>query len=186
MNFLDKWPHGLSYREFLHKYASPEHHRRWDLVHDLVQLTAEQRLVLESFRREMLVLVSVGAWCGDCINQCPILDHFAAATDRIRLRFFDRDDHPDLSDELQTCGGRRVPTVQFLAEDGAPCGRFGDRTLSRYRQIAAEQQGAACPTGLVLPDQADFGIVVQEWLDEFERIQLMLRTSARLRQKHGD
>ena len=27
---------------------------------------------------------------------------------------------------------------------------------------------------------------VQEWLDEFERIQLMLRTSGRLRQKHGD
>lgn len=107
-------------------------------------------------------------------------------TDRIQIRYFDRDDHPDLSDELQTCGGRRVPTVQFLAEDGAPCGRFGDRTLSRYRQIAAEQQGAACPTGLVLPEQADFGIVVQEWLDEFERIHLMLRTSARLRQKHGD
>lgn len=186
MNFLDKWPHGLSYADFLHKYASTEHHRRWDAAHKLVQLTGEQRQLLESFRREMLVLVVAGAWCGDCVNQCPIFDHFERATDRLKIRYFDRDEHPDLADELQLCGGRRVPSLVFLAEDGAPCARYGDRTLSRYRQIAAEQQGATCPTGLVLPGQAEFGVVVQEWLDEFERVQLMLRTSARLRQKHGD
>jgi hypothetical protein len=28
--------------------------------------------------------------------------------------------------------------------------------------------------------------VTQEWLDVFERAQLILRTSARLREKHGD
>jgi hypothetical protein len=28
--------------------------------------------------------------------------------------------------------------------------------------------------------------VTQDWLEVFERAQLMLRTSARLRQKHGD
>jgi hypothetical protein len=27
---------------------------------------------------------------------------------------------------------------------------------------------------------------VQDWLDEIERVQLMLRLSGRLRQKHGD
>ena len=28
--------------------------------------------------------------------------------------------------------------------------------------------------------------VLQEWLNEFERVQWMLRLSPRLRQKHGD
>jgi hypothetical protein len=28
--------------------------------------------------------------------------------------------------------------------------------------------------------------VIQEWLDQFARVQLMLRLSPRLRQKHGD
>jgi hypothetical protein len=28
--------------------------------------------------------------------------------------------------------------------------------------------------------------VLQEWLNEFERVQWMLRLSTRLRQKHGD
>ena len=58
--------------------------------------------------------------------------------------------------------------------------------MARYRQMAAEQLGAACPTGLVPPGTEILASVVQEWLNEFERIQLMLRTSGRLRQLHGD
>ena len=36
------------------------------------------------------------------------------------------------------------------------------------------------------PEQNLLDAVTQDWLDEFERAQLILRTSARLRQKHGD
>ena len=45
--------------------------------------------------------------------------------------------------------------------------------------------GAACSTGL----NTDLSLteqVLQDWLDDFERIQWMLRTSSRLRQLHGD
>jgi hypothetical protein len=39
--------------------------------------------------------------------------------------------------------------------------------------------------GAVLPaDEA--AATMQAWLDEFERVQLILRLSGRLRQKHGD
>jgi hypothetical protein len=76
--------------------------------------------------------------------------------------------------------------VLFLSEDGQPCGRYGDRTLSKYRDMAASQLGAACPTGIVPPDQSLTERVVQDWLNEFERIQLMLRTSTRLRELYGD
>jgi hypothetical protein len=73
-----------------------------------------------------------------------------------------------------------------MAEDGAACGRYGDRTLAKYRDSAASLTGAACPTGLVPLDKPLQSAVVQEWLDQFERVQLMLRLSPRLRQKHGD
>jgi hypothetical protein len=46
--------------------------------------------------------------------------------------------------------------------------------------------GAACPTGLVLPSGNNLAEVVQDWFDEFERVQWLLRTSPRLRQLHGD
>ena len=186
MDFAAKYDEGLTYASFLEKYGSDEHRRRWEGVHREVELSGAQRKLLQSFVREMKVLVLAGAWCGDCVNQCPIWDHFAAENERIGIRYIDRDDNPDLCEELSICGGHRVPAVLFLSEDGFPCGRFGDRTLAKYRKMAADQFGAACPTGLIPPEQTLLQNVTQEWLDEFERIQLMLRTSGRLRQIHGD
>ena len=45
---------------------------------------------------------------------------------------------------------------------------------------------ATVPTGIAPPEQSLLESVTQEWLNEFERIQLMLRTSGRLRKLHGD
>lgn len=185
MNLLAKFQTGLTYTGFLNHCANPDQRRRWDDFHAHVRLTPAQRELLGSFRRRMPVLVIAGAWCGDCVNQCPIFEHFAAACDRIDIRYFDRDANPDLTAEFPTCGGARVPTVLFLSEDGHLCGRAGDRTLSKYRDMASHLAGAACPTGLV-GDASLTERVVQDWLDEFERIQWMLRTSSRLRQLHGD
>ena len=186
MDFAATFEQGLEYQGFLDRYATDEQRRRWDAVHAQVQLRDEQRTLLRSFPREMKVLVVAGAWCGDCIEQCPIFDHFAAASARLRIRYFDRDDHGDLADALSICGARRVPSVLFLSEDGHPCGRYGDRTLAKYRQMAGSLLGAACPTGIAPPEQSLLAAVAQEWLDEFERIEWMLRTSGRLRQLHGD
>lgn len=101
------------------------------------------------------------------------------------LRFFDRDAHPDLAQELSICGGARVPVVVFLNEDDQPLARYGDRTLAKYRQMGAMLQGAACPSGVAI-DQKLLDASTQEWLDQFERAHWIARTSPRLRQKHGD
>ena len=186
MDFGARFEQGLSYSAFLEKYGSQEHQRRWQGVFDEVQLTDAQLELLRSFKREMKVLVSAGAWCGDCVNQCPIFAHFAAANDKIRIHYFDRDEDSDLAAEITICGAPRVPSLLFLSEDNHVCGRYGDRTLSKYREIAQQQGGASCPTGIAPPEQSLLQRVTQEWLDEFERIQWMLRTSGRLRQLHGD
>ena len=185
-DFNSKLGQGLSYTAFLDRYATPEQRRRWDGVHSAVQLLPEQTALLAGFERQMTVVCLTGAWCGDCVNQCPIFDHFEQASPRIAIRYFDRDENPDLRDELKICGGARVPVLVFLSEDGQEVGRYGDRTLSRYRQIAKEQLGPSCPTGIVVPDGPMLTAVVHDWLDEFERAQLILRTSPRLRQLHGD
>jgi hypothetical protein len=186
MDFASKLAAGLSYQDFLARYANPEQARRWQAVHALVRLSDDQRALLGRFTRRMPVICLAGAWCGDCVNQCPIFDYFSQATDRIEMRYFDRDANPDLSAALQTCGGARVPTLLFLSEDGFECGRYGDRTLTKYRRLVADMSGAACPTGIVVPERSMLDAVAQDWLDEFERVQWMLRTSARLRELHGD
>jgi thioredoxin-like negative regulator of GroEL len=185
-DFAAKFDSGLGYDDFLRKHGSDEHRRRWADLLARVKLSDAQRALVASFQREMKVLCLAGAWCGDCVNQCPIFEHFARANPRIVLRYFDRDVHADITDELKVCGGARVPVVVILSEDGFEVSRFGDRTLSRYRQLAADQLGPACPTGVVPPAQGLLDAVTQEWLDIFERAQLILRTSSRLRQKHGD
>jgi len=185
-DFAAKFAAGLAYDDFLAGHGSDEHRRRWADFHARVKLSRQQRSLVAGFTREMKVLCLAGAWCGDCVNQCPIFDHVAAANERIVIRYFDRDTHADLSDELKICGGARVPVLVFLSEDDFEVGRFGDRTLSKYRQLAADQLGPACPTGVVPPQQDLLDAVTQDWLDIFERVQLILRTSGRLRQKHGD
>ena len=186
MDFAAKFDEGLSYDQFLESHGSEDHRRNWQQVHDEVSLADAQRELLAGFRREMLVLVMTGAWCGDCVRQCPICDRFAAANSKIQIRYFDRDAHEDLKDALSICGGTRVPVVVFLSEDGQEVARYGDRTLSKYRDMAVTQLGPACPTGIARPEQPLLAAVTQDWLNEFERAQLILRTSPRLRKKHGD
>ena len=186
MDFATRFDQGLPYEEFLGKYANPLQRQRWNAVFDEVHLTSSQSELLVSFRREMKVLVIAGTWCGDCVEQCPIFARFAHTNDHVRIHYFDRDDNADLAEALSICGGHRVPSVLFLSEDGNVCGRYGDRMLSKYRDIASKEFGGTCPTGIVSPDQSLLNSVVEDWLNEFERIQLMLRTSPRLRKRHND
>jgi thiol-disulfide isomerase/thioredoxin len=167
--------------------GTEQQQQRWRQVHDAVQITSDQSRLLTSFKRDMKVLVVSGIWCGDCVEQCPLLQHIAEGNrERIELRLLDRDEHKDLSSRLRINAGDRVPVVLFTAEDFELCSIAGDRPLSRYRALAARKLGAACPLAILPPEQGELAATLQDWLDEFERIQLMLLLSARLRQKHGD
>ena len=186
MGLFDKYNQGLTYADFLARYANDGQKERWRKIHAAVTLTAAQKSLLASFQREMPVLCLAGAWCGDCINQCPIFEHFVAAASGIKVRYLDRDEHADVQRELQINAGNRVPVVVFFAEDGPEVARYGERTLSKYRQMMRDQAGPSCPTGIVASGDPLLVQVTQEWLDEFERVQWLLRLSPRLRQKYGD
>jgi len=176
----------LPYEAFLARHATPDQRGRWDALHARVSLAPGQKAVLASFVRRMPVLVLAGAWCGDCVNQCPIFAHFAKAAPVIDLRFLDRDALPAIAAHLKVCGGQRVPVAAFLSEEFTPVLTYGDRTLSAYRAAAAAQLGDSCASGAVAPAEDQMAAVVSDWLDQFERVQLILRLSPRLRQIHGD
>src|SRR5213078_251457 len=135
--------------DFIARYANDVQKQRWRQVHEQVALTPAQRELLAAFRRPMNVLCLAGAWCGDCINQCPAFEHFAAAAPVVRVRYLDRDEHADVQRELQVNGGDRVPALVFFSEDGFEVARYGERTLARYRQLVEQLTGESCATGLV-------------------------------------
>src|SRR5437879_7233705 len=131
MDWLNVFAAGLPYASFLDQHATEAQRARWDAFHARFVLTAEQQALLGGFTRRMPVLCLAGAWCGDCVNQCPIFDHFAKAAPVIELRFLDRDEHRDVQNALRINGGDRVPVAVFFSEDGEEVARDGERTLSK-------------------------------------------------------
>lgn len=167
----------------------------WNAFHARVTLTQAQRALVAGITRRVNILCISGTWCGDCVQQVPILARIEEANpaDRahpdapgIDLRIVDRDEHIDLSDAHRLCGGNRVPVMIFLTELFDLAAVAGDRTLSRYRALLARQMGPACLLpGAPIPAD-ELGASVQDWLNEVERVAIMLRLSGKLRQKHGD
>jgi hypothetical protein len=186
MNLFAKFEAGAPLSAFLAKYGSDAHRNKWKLAAEQTGITGEQRKLLGAFTRKMNVLVLAGAWCGDCSSQCPILERFAEAAPVIQTHYLDRDEHADAQAALQINGGNRVPVAVFFSEDGFEVSRYGERTLARYRQLVAQLTGEGCATGFVKGDDPVQRAVVQDWLNEFERVQWILRLSPRLRRLHGD
>lgn len=182
----DKFAAALGYEEYV-QTGTDEQRCRWNQVYDAARLNAAQADLVAGFTRQMNVLIVSGIWCGDCVQQCPLIARIAQANPvKVALRILDRDQHRDLIDAFRINGGDRVPVVLFMAEDFEFCGAYGDRTIARYRAIAQRQLGPACPTGIVAPGADELAATLADWLTEIERIQWMLRLSPRLRQIHGD
>lgn len=180
-----KHEQGLSYADYL-AAGTQNQQDHWRQIGEQVELTDTQRQLLAGFSREMKVIVLSGRWCGDCVQQGPLLERIARGSDHIDLRWLERSDHMDLQEKVSINAGHRVPVVIFCAEDYELVGWYGDRTLCRYRALARKQLGGACPLPAASVPQHELEESLQCWLNEFERANLLLRLSTRLRKKHDD
>ncbi len=183
----EKFQLGVSYEDFVASGAPEGHDGKWHQRYEQLELEPEQKEMIESWVREMNVLCLTGTWCGDCSLQGAAMARIAEANDRINLRFIPRsEEHGDLITQSTINAGYRVPVSWFMAEDFEIVSWFGDRTLSRYRSMAEKQLGPG-KKGCNSPKPGDpVREVLREVLEEFERVQLLLRLSARFREKYND
>ena len=179
------WEAAVPYTDFV-ALASAEDRKLWDAMYARVAPTPNHATFLAGFTRQTRVLVTAATWSCDCIQQVPILARLAEASPAIQLRVLDRDSHPELRDEVRLCGAARVPAAVFLPEDSFECSRMGDRTLSTYRSLARKELGSDCRTGDPLLQEDEILATQQDWLNELERVQLMMRLSPYLRERYGD
>ncbi|VTR97671.1 thioredoxin family protein [Tuwongella immobilis] len=186
MNLFHHYESALPYDGFLHRYGTESQRHRWNGVLEQVQLPPSQTEMVQGFTRRMPILILAGAWCGDCASQCPIFERLARLNPLIEPRYLDRDEHMDVQHALTINGGNRVPVAVFFSEDGFEVARYGERTLSKYRELVRQQVGASCATGIVPANDPMLAQVTQDWLNEVERVQWILRLSPRLRQRHSD
>jgi hypothetical protein len=183
--FADYFGRAVPYADYL-KTGSSTQIDRWTGFEKALELTPAHKAVISTFSRKLHLLTLSGVWCGDCMRQCPMLEKIAVASPWIDLRFIDNNANPEFRDQLRVAGGARVPVVVALSEDFFEVGRFGDRTLSHYRAKAARELGPACDSGLGGVDSKELQEELSEWLDFVERMQLILRLSPFLRNRHND
>lgn len=159
----------------------------WQTTYDRVSLNDRQKRVVGGIERDIKAIFLSGIWCGDCVRQGPMVQRIAEASGgKLDVRYADRDAHSDLQDLLTVNAGKRVPVMVFCAEDFELVSTLGDKPLSRYRTMAQQKLGANCPLpGAEVPED-ELQAELADWVNEVERVSLILRLSTRLREKHGD
>ena len=177
---------GASYNDYV-RSGTDQQFENWKQVYDQCALTTDQTKLITGFTRRINIIAVSGIWCGDCVQQGPLVARIAEANpESIDMRWLDRDEHIDLQQRVRINAGNRVPVLIFCAEDYEFVSWYGDRTLSRYRAVAAKQLGAACPMPGAPVDESEMADTTAEWVEQFERVHLLLRLSGRLRQIHSD
>lgn len=171
-------------RSYLNAGKEP-YRTKWTAMADHVGLSCEQQERAGTFHRTMPILVLSGIWCGDCVRQGPILQAITDASPGLELRLVEQSED-SLADELRINGALKVPVVVLLSEDFFEISRIGDRMLSTYRKKAQRELGPTCEVGIVPPAAQELAIEIDEWLDEIERAQWILRLSPLLRKRYKD
>src|SRR5579864_8908887 len=97
----DKFTSALPYDRYL-QTGTEEQQRRWTQVYDAARLTDAQKQLVGGFVREMKILIFSGIWCGDCVQQCPLIHRIAEANPKkTDLCFVERPKESELVPELR-------------------------------------------------------------------------------------
>ncbi len=84
--FAEKFAAAHPYDRYV-QTGTDEQLRRWKQVYDAATITEPQRNLLCGFVRQMNLLIISGIWCGDCVEQCPLIARIAETNpEKISLR----------------------------------------------------------------------------------------------------
>jgi len=126
----------------------------WLTVGEKVENQQKMRASLESFvveapyeaflravEKPVFVLALAKDWCPDVVRHVPVLATLEDACPSLSVRYFTRNDHPEILSRFLTNGGEAVPKFKFFNMDFVECGTWGPMPSS-CREIIA--RGRAC------------------------------------------
>ncbi len=87
---------------------------RMDRLDKRDRFLPEMVTLLQTLRRNVLLLVITEGWCGDAAQIVPLLYHLTNTTEQLDLGLVLRVEHPALMDHFLTEGARSIPKVIFL------------------------------------------------------------------------
>src|SRR5258708_6995663 len=112
----ERFAQGLTYEAF--KAQMTRNQERFEANERRFTPDATELAVFAGLRRPLHVLVLAEDWCGDVIDNLPILGRLAAESGTLDLRIFPRDQHLDLMDQYLKEGKfRSIPAIIFFEDD---------------------------------------------------------------------
>jgi hypothetical protein len=122
----ERFAQGISYDAF--RAQMTRNQERFDSNERRLEVDADELAVFKRLPRPVPVLVLAEDWCGDVIDNLPILGRLAAESGKLDVRIFLRDQHPDLMDQYLNKGQfRSIPTYVFFDDQFKEIGRFIER-----------------------------------------------------------
>jgi Thioredoxin len=103
------------------------------------KLAWENLKILRGLKKPQTWLVISEAWCGDAGQIIPVLEMMSNENPLIQHRLIFRDEHPDIMDAFLTDGGRSIPMVIFLDNEGTVLGNWGPRPEALHVIIQAQK-----------------------------------------------
>jgi hypothetical protein len=130
----DRFEQGMTYDEY--KAQMTRNRERLEETERTLVLPAEDAEFFAQLPEPLNVLVLAEDWCGDVINNVPVLARLAESG-RLNLRFFLRDQNLDIMDQYLNQGVHRsIPVFVFFDQEFREIGHWIERPAT-----IAEMQG---------------------------------------------
>jgi hypothetical protein len=125
----ERFEQGLTYAGFQARMTRNQ--ERFATNERAVELREEDVAAFRRLPGPLNVLVLAEDWCGDVIDNLPVLGRLAESSGKLNLRIFLRDEHLDLMDQYLNRGEfRSIPVFVFFDEHFNEIGHFIERPES--------------------------------------------------------
>jgi hypothetical protein len=122
----ERFEQGLTYDQY--KAQMTRNQERFAANEQQLALNPADLAAFKNLPQPLNVLVIAEDWCGDVINNLPILGRIAAESGKLNLRVFLRDQNTDLIDQYLKDGKfRSIPVFVFFDDQFRELGRFIER-----------------------------------------------------------
>jgi len=135
----ERFAQGLTYTEY--KDTMTRNRERLESNEQTVELDAKDLTFFAQLPQPLHVVAIAEDWCGDVINNLPIVGRLAAESSKLDLRIFPRDQNLDLMDQYLNQGQfRSIPVFVFFDQDFNELGHWIERPArmtersSKFRQ----------------------------------------------------
>lgn len=135
----ERFAQGMTYEQF--KAAMTRNQERFTANEQRVALEPDDVATWKRLPQELKVVAIGEDWCGDVIDNLPILAKIAEASGKLDVRVFLRDQNLDIMDQYLKEGKfRSIPVFVFFDQQFNEIGRFIERPGSVTERRATLRQ----------------------------------------------